>query len=492
VHSPVVVASEPIEAAALGGEVTVSGVGQARALACGAHVRAKLTPEEPVALCGVAHGLDPTLRPGQLVVATELRATDGSPPRSIPAAVLVASDLRRLGLDVRCGPIVSGSAPLSEGHSSELAKAGAIAWDTESAWLAKQVPDHPLVAVRTVVDTGQDTSILTHLRAVGSLMGVRPTLERWARASRSHELHLAASRSFCAGVERAIEIVERALERFGRPVYVRRQIVHNAHVVSDLEARGAIFVVELDEVPNGATVVLAAHGVSPAVRAAAAARPDLRVIDATCPLVAKVHHEARRYLAQDYQIVLIGHAGHEEVIGTTGEDPERISLVQRPEDVAGLALEDHDRVAYLTQTTLAIDETAEVVAALQQRFPRLVGPRSQDICYATQNRQDAVRALANECDLVLVVGSANSSNTARLVEVARRAGRRAELVEDASDLRLGWLDGVTRVGLTAGASAPDALVTGLVDALRLLGPITLNEHRTTNETVQFSLPKQVR
>jgi 4-hydroxy-3-methylbut-2-enyl diphosphate reductase len=208
--------------------------------------------------------------------------------------------------------------------------------------------------------------------------------------------------------------------------------------------------------------------------------------------VAKVHHEARRYLAQDYQIVLIGHAGHEEVIGTTGEDPERISLVQRPEDVAGLALEDHDRVAYLTQTTLATDETAEVVAALQQRFPRLVGPRSQDICYATQNRQDAVRALANECDLVLVVGSANSSNTARLVEVARRAGRRAELLEDASDLRLGWLDGVTRVGLTAGASAPDALVTGLVDALRLLGPITLNEHRTTNETVQFSLPKQVR
>jgi 4-hydroxy-3-methylbut-2-enyl diphosphate reductase len=492
VHSPVVVTSEPIEAAALGGEVTVSGVGQARALACGAHVQANLTTDVPVALCGVAHGLDPTLRPGQLVVATELRATDGSPTRSIPAAVLVARDLRRLGLDVRCGPIVSALTPLTEGQSSELAKAGAIAWDTESAWLAKQLSDHPLVAVRTVVDTAQDRSILTHLRAVGSLIGLRPTLERWARASQSHELHLAASRSFCAGVERAIEIVERALERFGRPVYVRRQIVHNAHVVSDLEARGAIFVAELDEVPDGATVVLAAHGVSPAVRAAAAARPDLRVVDATCPLVAKVHHEARRYLAQDYQIVLIGHAGHEEVIGTTGEDPERIALVQRPEDVAGLALEDHDRVAYLTQTTLATDETAEVVAALQQRFPRLVGPRSQDICYATQNRQDAVRALANECDLVLVVGSANSSNTARLVEVARRAGRRAELLEDASDLRLGWLDGVTRVGLTAGASAPDALVTGLVDALRLLGPITLNEHRTTNETVQFSLPKQVR
>ncbi len=491
-HSPVVVTSEPIEAAALGGEVTVSGMGRARALACGTHVRANLAADVPVALCGVAHGLDPSLRPGQLVVATELSATDGGPPRSIPAAVLVARDLRRLGLEVRCGPLVSGSTPLSAVQSSESGKAGAIAWDTESAWLAQQLPDRPLVVVRTVVDSARDTSILTHLRAVGSLMGLRPTLERWARASQSHELHLAASRSFCAGVERAIEIVERALERFGRPVYVRRQIVHNAHVVSDLEGKGAIFVVELDEVPDGATVVLAAHGVSPAVRAAAAARPDLRVIDATCPLVAKVHHEARRYLAQDYRIVLIGHAGHEEVIGTTGEDPERISLVQQPGDVAGLTLEDHDRVAYLTQTTLATDETAEVVAALQQRFPRLVGPRSQDICYATQNRQEAVRALADECDLVLVVGSANSSNTARLVEVARRAGRRAELVEDASDLRLGWLDGVTRVGLTAGASAPDALVTGLVDALRRLGPITLNEHRTTNETVQFSLPRQVR
>jgi 4-hydroxy-3-methylbut-2-enyl diphosphate reductase len=490
--SPVVIASERIEAAALGGDVTVSGVGKVRTLDCGARVRANLTADAPVALCGGAHGLDPTLRPGQLVVATELRATDGHPPLPLPSGALVARDLQRLGLDVRCGPIVSASEPLSADQSSISASAGALAWDTESAWLAQQLPGHPVVVVRTVVDTAQDTTILTYLRAMGSLIGLRPTLGRWARASRSHELHLAASRSFCAGVERAIEIVERALEKFGRPVYVRRQIVHNAHVVADLEARGAIFVVELDEVPDGATVVLAAHGVSPAVRSAAAARPDLRVIDATCPLVAKVHHEARRYLAQDYQIVLVGHAGHEEVIGTMGEDPARISLVQESRDVAALALEQHERVAYLTQTTLATDETAEVVAALQQRFPRLVGPRSQDICYATQNRQDAVRALAHECELVLVVGSANSSNTARLVEVARRAGRRAELVEDASDLRLGWLDGVSRVGLTAGASAPDALVTELVDTLRLLGPITLNEHRTTNETVQFSLPRQVR
>ncbi len=275
-------------------------------------------------------------------------------------------------------------------------------------------------------------------------------------------------------------------------MFVRRQIVHNVHVVADLEAKGAIFVAELDEVPDGATVVLAAHGVSPAVRAAAAERLDLTVIDATCPLVAKVHHEARRYLAQDYQIVLVGHADHEEVVGTVGEAPDRIQLVQGKEDVADLTFDDHDRVAYLTQTTLSIDEAAEVVSALRQRFPQLVGPTSNDICYATQNRQDAVRAIAHQCDLMLVVGSANSSNTARLVEVARRAGCRAELIEDASEIHLDWLDNVSRVGLTAGASAPETLVTEVIDMLSTLGPTTITEHRTTEETVQFSLPRQVR
>jgi 4-hydroxy-3-methylbut-2-enyl diphosphate reductase len=215
------------------------------------------------------------------------------------------------------------------------------------------------------------------------------------------------------------------------------------------------------------------------------------VIDATCPLVAKVHHEARRYLAQDYHIVLVGHAEHEEVVGTLGEAPERIQLVQRLEEVADLVVADEDRVAYLTQTTLSIDETAEVIGALRQRFPQLVGPTSNDICYATQNRQDAVRAMAHRCDLMLVVGSTNSSNTARLVEVARRAGCRAELIEDASEMHLSWLD-VRRVGVTAGASAPEALVTEVIDTLMALGPTTITEHRTTEETVQFSLPRQVR
>jgi 4-hydroxy-3-methylbut-2-enyl diphosphate reductase len=321
---------------------------------------------------------------------------------------------------------------------------------------------------------------------------VRSPLERWARACGSHEVVLASPRSFCAGVERAIEIVRRALERYGAPVYVRRQIVHNLHVVRDLESRGAIFVEELDEVPERATVVFAAHGVSPAVRAQADVRGDLKVIDATCPLVAKVHTEARRYAAQGHHLVLIGHADHEEIEGTLGEAPGRFHLVERSDDVQDLDLDPEQPVAYLTQTTLATDETAEIVAALRHRFPRIVAPPADDICYATQNRQDAVRSIAHRCDLMLVVGSANSSNTARLVEVARREGCRSELVEDASQLQLGWLDSVGTIGLTAGASAPEFLVHELLETLRLLGPLTLSEATTTEETVRFALPTQVR
>jgi 4-hydroxy-3-methylbut-2-enyl diphosphate reductase len=291
---------------------------------------------------------------------------------------------------------------------------------------------------------------------------------------------------------RAIEIVKRALERYGAPVYVRRQIVHNLHVVRELEALGAIFVEELDEVPPSATVVFAAHGVSPAVRSQADERRDLTVIDATCPLVAKVHTEARRYAAQGHHLVLIGHGDHEEIQGTLGEAPGRFHLVEGPRDVAGLDLDPSQPVAYLTQTTLATDETAEIVAALRRRFPRVVAPPADDICYATQNRQDAVRSIAHRCDLMLVVGSANSSNTARLVEVARREGCRAELIEDASHLQLGWLEGVGTIGLTAGASAPDFLVHDVLETLRLLGPVSLSETTTTQETVHFALPTQVR
>ena len=299
---------------------------------------------------------------------------------------------------------------------------------------------------------------------------------------------------FCAGVDRAIEIVERALGRHGAPVYVRRQIVHNTHVVRDLETKGAVFVEELDEVPTGSVVVLAAHGVTPLIRRQASERGDLTVIDATCPLVAKVHTEARRYASQGYDLILIGHPEHEEVIGTLGEAPDRCHVVESVEDVERLDLvaEQERPLVYLTQTTLATDETAGIVAALRRRFPAIAAPPADDICYATQNRQDAVRLIAHRCDLMLVVGSANSSNTARLVEVAEREGCRAELIEDAAQLEMGWLAGVRSIGLTAGASAPDVLVQEVIDTLSSLGPVRLSEERTREETVRFSLPTQVR
>jgi 4-hydroxy-3-methylbut-2-en-1-yl diphosphate reductase len=295
---------------------------------------------------------------------------------------------------------------------------------------------------------------------------------------------LAAPRAFCAGVERAIDVVRDLLAERGGPLHVRKQIVHNAHVVADLEAAGAVFVDELDEVPAGATVVFSAHGVSPAVWDAAAAR-DLEVVDATCPLVAKVHAEARRFAARGDTVVFVGHAGHEETEGTLGEAPGSTVLVQTVEDVARIRVPDPRRVSYLTQTTLSVHETGEIVAALRARFPALRGPGSADICYATTNRQDALAAIADDADLVLVVGSANSSNSVRLVELAHRAGTPAHLVEDAAAIDPRWLAGVGVVGLTAGASAPPALVDEVVAALRRWGPVTVEERRVARETVRF-------
>ncbi|MEU5693021.1 4-hydroxy-3-methylbut-2-enyl diphosphate reductase [Actinosynnema sp. NPDC020468] len=299
---------------------------------------------------------------------------------------------------------------------------------------------------------------------------------------------LASPRSFCAGVERAVEIVEHLLDQRGGPIHVRKQIVHNTHVVAGLEARGAVFVDELDAVPDGATVVFSAHGVSPAVREEAQRR-GLDVVDATCPLVTKVHAEARRFAKRGDTVVLIGHAGHEEVEGTLGEAPDRTVLVESADDVARLEVADPDRVSYLTQTTLAVDETADVVAALKARFPNIKGPASDDICYATTNRQDALREVARDADLVLVVGSANSSNSVRLVELARRNGVPAHLVDDASDIRPEWLEGVRTVGLTAGASAPPRLVDEVVEEL---GARDVQVRETARETIQFTLPGAVR
>jgi 4-hydroxy-3-methylbut-2-en-1-yl diphosphate reductase len=292
-------------------------------------------------------------------------------------------------------------------------------------------------------------------------------------------------------VERAIEIVERTLELRGAPVYVRKQIVHNTRVVGDLESRGAVFVDELDQVPDGATVVFSAHGVSPAVRTEAARR-ELAVIDATCPLVSKVHAEARRFAADGYTVALIGHEGHEEVEGTLGEAPGSTVLVQTAEDVAAMAPRDGERVAYLMQTTLSVDEAADVSSALRERFGSVRAPGSDDICYATTNRQAAVRAVAAGSDLVLVAGSANSSNSVRLVETCERAGTPAYLIDSAEDIQLGWLAGASTIGLTAGASAPPAVVQEIISALGGLGPVSVSEQVTTTESIRFGLPKEVR
>jgi len=303
---------------------------------------------------------------------------------------------------------------------------------------------------------------------------------------------LAQPRGYCAGVDRAVQTVERALERYGSPVYVRKQIVHNAHVVRSLEARGAIFVEETAEVPEGAIVVFSAHGVAPAVHEEAARR-GLRTIDATCPLVTKVHAEARRFAAADYDILLIGHEGHEEVVGTAGEAPAEIQLVEGPASVAGVVVRDPGRVAWLSQTTLSVDETLATVGALRERFPALLDPPSDDICYATQNRQAAVKRIAGDSELVLVVGSPNSSNSLRLVEVAVEAGAGvAYLVDDASQLEDGWLSGVSTVGVTSGASVPEDLVAGVLGWLADRGYGDVVEVNTAEETLLFSLPHELR
>jgi len=302
---------------------------------------------------------------------------------------------------------------------------------------------------------------------------------------------LAAPRGYCAGVERAVETVERALAQNGPPVYVRKQIVHNSHVVDELRERGAVFVGSVAEVPEGGLVVFSAHGIAPAVRAGAAAR-SLQTIDATCPLVTKVHAEAKRYAAEGYTVVLVGHAGHEEVEGTMGEAPDSIVLVESVTDAERLEVENPQRVAYVTQTTLSVDETREIVAVLHRRFPSLHGPEKEDICYATTNRQQAVKELVPHVQLLLVLGSANSSNSQRLVEVARAAGVPAHLIETKRELDERWLEGVETVGVTSGASAPEVLVDGVCDWFRSRGVAEIRELSPAVENVVFKLPAELR
>jgi 4-hydroxy-3-methylbut-2-enyl diphosphate reductase len=480
--------------------------------------QSKPGPFGAMVVMGTAAGLAADLSPGDLVVATEV--TDGEITVTLPGADLLAAELRRAGLNARAGRIVQVKKIIGSSERTRLAADGYLAADMESAALvaaakglvpsaqqpaepaglnavdaaalAAATAGHPVAVIRAVSDGGLGPGVITGgIAALRSLRAAAPVAERWAAACRERTVLLAGPRSFCAGVERAIEIVERALELRGAPVYVRKQIVHNTRVVSDLEQRGAIFVDELDEVPNGATVVFSAHGVSPAVRSDASER-SLSVIDATCPLVSKVHAEARRFAEKGYTVALIGHAGHEEVEGTLGEAPDSTVLVQTAADVAALSVEDPAKVAYLMQTTLAIDEAADVSGALREKFPQMRAPGSDDICYATTNRQAAVRAVAVEADVVLVAGSKNSSNSVRLVERSEREGTPAHLIDGATDIDLSWLADASVVGLTAGASAPPAVVSEIITALSGLGTVTVTERVTTTESVQFGLPREVR
>jgi 4-hydroxy-3-methylbut-2-enyl diphosphate reductase len=310
-------------------------------------------------------------------------------------------------------------------------------------------------------------------------------------ADAPEKIFLAAPRGYCAGVDRAVQTVEHALELYGAPVYVRKEIVHNKHVVEELRDKGAIFVDQETEVPEGETVVFSAHGVAPSVHANAELR-QLRTIDATCPLVTKVHVEARKFAEQGYTIVLIGHNGHEEVEGTMGEAPERIVLIESEEDVDRLEVEDPERIAYITQTTLSVDETSAIIDKLHEKFPSITGPRTDDICYATTNRQLAVKQMARECDLVLVIGSRNSSNSNRLVEVARDLGTESHLIDNESQVKDEWLEGKRVVGITSGASAPESLVQRLVQFFRDRGVTDISEFHVIKEDVRFMLPKHIR
>ncbi len=498
--APMRIEAAAVSRGAASARVRRTGVGRARAGRAAGRVVADGGVSGPVAIVGVCGGLADDLVPGDILVADELRSTAGEATIALAHAPLLVAELAAAGIPARAGPLVSTTRAVIGARRAALARDGALAVDMESAWLAAGVraadAGRPLAVIRVVADTQTHelwtAGTLHRLRgAAARLRDVVPVLERWAAAAHARRAVLASPRSFCAGVERAIDIVELALDRYGPPIYVRRQIVHNTHVVGGLERRGAVFVQEVDAVPDGAVLVLAAHGVAPEVRREAEAR-RLRVIDATCPLVAKVHTEARRFAAEGRQIVLIGHDDHEEVVGTLGEARAAINVVARHEDIDRLDVADPARIAFLTQTTLAVDEVDDLVDHLRRRFPAIVGPRRDDICYATQNRQEAVAALAPDVDVVLVVGSSNSSNSRRLTEVAERAGTPAHLVDGWGDVQLGWLEGVDAVGITAGASAPESKVQEIVEGLRSLGPVSVEERETQRETVTFPLPMEVR
>jgi 4-hydroxy-3-methylbut-2-en-1-yl diphosphate reductase len=447
-------------------------------------------------VAGVAGGLSYELRAGDVVVASEVRDPHGR--TLLRAAAPLAAELRAMGLRVHVGPIVSADHIVSSAAEREkLAATGALAVDMESAAIVRELGkrDVCVAVVRVIVDTAHTplarlSTVPAGIRALHVLRRTGPAFQTWAELAGPRTVLLAGPRSFCAGVDRAIDIVERALRRYPRPVYVRRQIVHNAHVVADLERQGAVFVDELDEVPDDTTVVFSAHGVAPAVRAEAERR-NLTVVDATCPLVAKVHTEAKRFLARGDTVVLVGHDGHDETEGTLGEAPGEIRLVSSIADAEALQAADPDKVSFVTQTTLAVEESSQIIDVLRSRFPLLQAPPTEDICYATTNRQQAVKAIAADSDVIIVVGSQNSSNSKRLVEVSERCGTPAYLVDDAAEIRPEWIRSARRVGLTAGASAPPHLIDEVVGTLQALGRVEVIEREVTREDIRFTLPKEV-
>jgi 4-hydroxy-3-methylbut-2-en-1-yl diphosphate reductase len=450
---------------------------------------------DAVAVAGVAGALDPSLRSGDVIVASEVRDEHGR--ILLRAAAPLAAELRRRGLRVHTGPIASTDHIVHGADRERLASTGALAVDMESAAIVRALHEQglPVAVVRVIVDTVHSplrrlATVPAGARALRVLRQTGPALRRWADLAGPRTVLLAGPRSFCAGVERAIDIVELALRRYPRPVYVRRQIVHNAHVVADLQRQGAVFVDELDEVPDGTAVVFSAHGVAPSVREEAARR-GLTVVDATCPLVAKVHAEARRFVNHGDSVLFVGHGGHDETEGLLGEDHERITLIESVEQAERFEPADPTKVALVTQTTLAVEDAAGVVDVLRRRFPLIESPATDDICYATTNRQHAVRAIAAEAEVVVVLGSTNSSNSLRLVEVAERSGTRAYLVDDATGILPEWLVNAKTVGITAGASAPPHLVDEVIGTLRALGPVEVIEREVTRESIRFSLPKEV-
>jgi 4-hydroxy-3-methylbut-2-en-1-yl diphosphate reductase len=494
--APMRIEARALRAGARRGTVVVTGVGRRRSEAAAGSLAATVAAHRAVAVAGFCGAVDPALRPGDVVVADALVDPHGR-RRDLAGATVLANALARAGLRAVTGPIRSTERLVRRKERATLRAGGAVAADMESAWLLDGLPDGvPRAVLRTVVDAPEHELLSPRIplnahRAARSLRAAVPVLEQWAAAIRPRRIVLASPRGFCAGVERAIDVVERALDRFGGPIYVRRHIIHNTHVVADLASRGAVFVEELAEVPDGGRVVFAAHGIAPTVRDEARRR-RLSTIDATCPLVAKVHSEVRRFAAKDYQVLLIGHADHEEVEGTVGEAPDAVVVIEDVEAADAVSVDATDRVAYVTQTTLAVDEVDEIVARLRARFPKIEGPARDDICYATQNRQDAARVLAEECDVVLVVGSSESSNSNRLVEVVRREGCAAHLVDDERGIDMTWLADAEVVGITAGASAPEEVVRRVISAIGAFGPVETVERTLLTEDVHFTLPAEVR